>query len=33
MSGDMHMKEDPWGVAGLLCEGEKVVRRLEYRSE
>lgn len=33
MSVDMHMKEDAWGVAGLLCEGEKVVRRLEYRSE
>lgn len=33
MSVDMHMKEDAWGVAGLLHEGEKVVRRLEYRRE
>lgn len=30
---DMHVKEDAWGVVGLLCEGEKVVRRSEHNSE
>lgn len=30
---DMHMKEDAWGMVGLLCEGEKVVRRSEYNRE
>lgn len=30
---DTRMEEDAWGMVGLLCEGEKVVRRSEYNSE
>lgn len=30
---DMHMKEDAWGVVGLVCEGEKALRRSECNSD